>query len=121
MSLPSGILTIRGAASAYLAGSLVAQLPPATGGRKCQVVQVPAQLEVLVAHPVRVIKIERDASQHRAKNTVRAEVRTESRADMRGDSSTSVRAFVSGIVNSVTEGAAGRTCVSRRSWRPASA
>jgi len=30
---------------------------------------VPAQLEVLVAHPIRVIKIERDASQHRAKNT----------------------------------------------------
>ncbi len=110
-----------GAASACLGGSLVAQLPPATGARHCQVVQVPAQLEVLVAHPVRVIKIERDASQHRAKNTVGAEVRTESRADMRGDSSTSVCAFVSRIVNSVTEGAAGRTCVSRRSWRPASA
>jgi hypothetical protein len=56
-----------GAASAYLGGSLVAQLPPATRARQCQVVQVPAQLEVLVAHPVRVIKIERDASQHRAK------------------------------------------------------
>jgi hypothetical protein len=60
-----------GAASAYLGGSLVAQLPPATRARQCQVVQVPAQLEVLVAHPVRVLKIERDASQHRAKNTVR--------------------------------------------------
>ncbi|KZS57442.1 hypothetical protein A4G28_03495 [Mycobacterium ostraviense] len=44
-------------------------------------VQVPAQLEVLVAHPVRVIQIERDPSQHRAKSAVRAEPR----ADMRGD------------------------------------
>ena len=60
---------------------LLAQLPPATGARQRQVVQMPAQLKVLVAHPVRVIQIERDTREHRAKNTVRAE----SRADMGGD------------------------------------
>jgi len=61
---------------------LVAQLPPATGARQCEVVQVPAQLELLVAHPIRVIQIERDTSKHRAKTTVRAGVHAESRANM---------------------------------------
>ncbi|BCI87318.1 hypothetical protein NIIDMKKI_25240 [Mycobacterium kansasii] len=60
---------------------LLTELPPVTGAGQGQVVQVPAQLKVIVAHPVWVIQIERDPGKHRAKSTVRAKAG----ADMRGD------------------------------------